>query len=75
MKFIWYNYPKGGVIFRIGEDVTVYNIKFAFGIMTKWRFIGYITFLPPREFNILEKLGVQNEPETYVGGSRRPEEG
>lgn len=58
MKFIWYNYPKGGLVFRIGDDVTIYNIKFAVGIMTKKRFWGYLSFTSPREFNILEESEV-----------------
>lgn len=61
MKFIWYNYPKGGVLFRIGNDTTIYNIKFALGIMTKKRFIGYMSFLLPRTYNELDELQVRED--------------
>lgn len=59
--FIWYNYPKGGVMFRIGNDITLYNIKFACGFMTKKRFIGILTFLPPRNLDMLESLEPHEE--------------
>ncbi len=59
--FIWYNYPKGGVMFRIGNDITLYNIKFACGFMTKKRFFGIMTFLPPRQFDMLETLEPREE--------------
>lgn len=59
MKFIWYNYPTGGLAFKLGNDVIVYNIKFAAGIMTKKRFFGYLSFLPARSYNELEQLEVK----------------
>ena len=61
MRFIWYKYPAGGVVFRLGNDVTVYNIKFACGVMTKKKFFGYLSFLPPREFNVLEQIEALEE--------------